>query len=111
MGTMLVCDNCKHSFELPPLKYRRDSGLEVSYFKCDVCGAEYVATVKDKDLIKSLRRYKHWIHSMAITIAGGGKVPENETMAVQDMLKENKKRGIELRDDYIRRRSHAEIGN
>lgn len=106
----LVCDNCRQRFNLT-MKYRRDGKLEIGYLPCAACGREYIVSVKDRPLIRSIRQFRHRFNAMAKAMAAGKTIPEAETKAVQTMLDENKRRGVELRDEYLRRKSNDKNDN
>ena len=54
---ILVCDDCKHEFELveEALKTVRIDNVDITYFECNNCNKKYIAHCKDKYLRDALR--------------------------------------------------------
>jgi hypothetical protein len=39
---VVICDKCRHSFKVQPLKRELEGGGQEHYFACPRCGAEYL---------------------------------------------------------------------
>lgn len=91
----VTCNKCGAEAVFQPL-YRREGDLELTFLRCPECGAEFLSSVTDTPLRKSIEEYRRMLQHIQT-----GKATEMEILDAQGCYAENLRRSRELRDQYM----------
>ena len=101
---IVTCDRCSKDFKINMKVLANDGDIIVEGFRCPKCHKEYIVTVTDTELRKSIEEVKRLNKSIGEMI---GKADVQRIMTLRkklDILRRyNKKRGEELKAEYMRK--------
>ena len=101
---IVTCDRCSKDFKINIKVLANDGDIIVEGFRCPKCHKEYIVTVTDTELRKSIEEVKRLNKSIGEMI---GKADVQRIMTLRkklDILRRyNKKRGEELKAEYMRK--------
>lgn len=92
----VTCNKCGAEAVFQPL-YRREGDLELTFLRCPECGKEFLSSVTDTPLRKSIEEYQRMLQHIR-----SGKATEMEILDAQGYYAENLRRSKTLRDEYLR---------
>ena len=101
---IVTCDRCSKDFKINMKVLANDGDIIVEGFRCPKCHKEYIVTVTDTELRKSIEEVKRLNKSIGEMI---GKADVQRIMTLRkklDILRNyNRNRGEELKAEYMRK--------
>lgn len=93
----VICDGCDSDF-VPDIQKAKDGEIELSFFRCPVCGKKYLVSITDRELRNEISEYAALEHNNRIS-----RLSEQMQRRMREMRDRNIKRSNELRQKYMER--------
>ena len=104
MKEEVKCNACGKDFPIK-LYSKTDGELEATVFRCPHCNMEFVASVTDAKLRRSIERYSEMSSSYASMIAAHKRPGIASSIALRTLMSKNINRSRELKEQW--RKKHG----
>lgn len=101
---IVTCDRCSKDFKINMKVLANDGDIIVEGFRCPKCHKEYIVTVTDTELRKSIEEVKR------LNLSIGEMIDKADVQRIMTLRKKaeilrnyNRNRGEQLKDEYMRK--------